>query len=539
MKNSVFFVCTCALLVMMSLTATAQQQAQIVDENAASVAPVERIKPVKARLVLADSSLTEFEIEEGDPKGNTSGNNLSLMAVPANNNCANAITLTVNAPCVNGTNKEATVQSGEAYACQGTPTKTVWYKFIATQANMFVEVERTASSGCYLSSAVYSGTCLPASATAISCEDAAGGPNLNIHNLTGLTVGSTYLIQVSYRGGTGCGNNSNTSTGADFCIRVGTPTVCATCGNTCGTVCLFPTTPTVSQVTTTCTQYSLNPRLNAGQSNMQCYSFTAVAASFSLQMIINASGCGMTGNVTAFNWSLYPANCSTPVQSGNLTNMNATGLTSGNSYVLCYNWTAACQHNSVWPYIVATSPLPVNLVHFEGDQKGNAVELNWVTASEINNAYFSVQRSATGTDFTEIGKVHGHGNTSSMNKYRFVDRKPLAGIGYYRLVQYDYDGTANPTRIIAVRFRDNFNVQMGKNPVTDMLTMKISTTCDTEITFTIINPQGEQLFKHSAMITPAMESFSLPVDKLSVGSYLAKVSDPDGNAFWLRFVKTY
>lgn len=538
MKNPIIsFLLISLLLLTVSRAQSQQQLVQIIDENGPSKAPEQIPAKVFAPMTLLGSNPAEYIIDAGDPKENSSAGGLQLMAVPANNNCSNAISLTVNAPCVNGTNKESTVQSGENFACQGTPTKSVWYKFTATQSDMFVEVERTASSGCYLSSAVYSGTCLPASATAISCEDAAGGPNLNIHNLTGLTLNATYLIQVSYRGGTGCGNNSSTTTGADFCIRVGTPTICATCGNTCGSVCLFPAAPTVTQVTTNCTQYPLNPRLNTGQSKSQCYTFTAVAANFSLQMIINATGCGMTGNVTAFNWSLYTNNCSTPVQSGNLTNLNATGLTIGSSYTLCYEWTAACQHNSVYPYIIATSPLPVNLVHFDADQSYSTVTLNWITASELNNAYFSVQRSSDGKDFTEIGKVHGKGTTSSVNKYKFIDRNPIPGISYYRLVQYDFDHTATPSKIVAVKFREAFNVAIGTNPVENEVQLQINTVRNTELTVYIMNPQGEQVMEQKLPAINNSQKYSVPVHKLATGSYIMKVTDNAETVFWLRFVK--
>jgi len=516
--------------------ARSQSLVEIVDENGPAKAPDKPQPAVLSPLTDAGKSPTEFVVVPVDPKANGSSSGLTLMAIPSNNNCANAIALTVNSPCVNGTNKEATVQSGENYACQGTPTKTVWYKFVATQSNMFVEVERTASSGCYLSSAVYSGSCLPSSASAISCEDAALGPNLNVHNLTGLTVNNTYLVQVSYRGGTGCGNNSNVNTGADFCIRVGTPTICNACGNACGSACVFPIAPTVAQVTTNCAQYPLNPRINAGQSSSQCYTFTAMATSFSLQMIINTSGCS-GGNVSTFNWSLYTPGCAAPVQSGNLSNLNATGLSIGTNYTLCYEWTAACQHNSVYPYIIATTPLPVNLVHFEGDQSYSTVSLNWITASELNNAYFSVQRSADGKNFTEIGKVHGKGTTTAVNKYKFIDRTPNPGISYYRLVQYDYDNTATTSRIIAVKFREAFNVAIGTNPVETEVQLQINTVKNTELTVFVYNPQGEEVLRQKLPTVSSSEKQTVPVHKLPAGSYIMKVTDTAETVYWLRFVK--
>ena len=486
-----------------------------------------------------------LKLSEGDSHGNqnvlpnqergpgSSGGNFSPTAAPGNNDCVNATTLTVNAACVNGTNKEATVQAGENSACQGSITKSVWYKFVATAASMFVEIELTATSGCYLSSAVYSGSCLPS--TAVACEDAASGPNLNIHNLTGLNVGTTYYIQVGYTGGMFCGNNNNAGTGADFCIKVGTPQNCASCATPCGPICVYPTTPTVAQVTSTCTAYPLRSRINSGQSKSQCYTFTAVAASFSLQMIINAVGCS-GGNVSTFNWQLYHAACGAAVQSGNLSNLNATGLTIGSAYVLCYSWTATCQHNSVYPYIVATSPLPVSWLYFDGKQTEQEVFLKWSTASEINNAYFSIERSRDGVEFESIGHVTGAGTSSQTSTYRYSDIDPQSGVNYYRIVQVDYDGQSTKSGTIAVRYNENFSVKFESNPVEDILQITIKAESSANIRLQVVNDGGETVREFSKHATKGTNRFVIPVDGLTQGMYFLKTECKQGTT-WTRFLK--
>src|SRR5437773_2642375 len=65
------------------------------------------------------------------------------QSAPANDNCSNAQTLTVNATCVRGTTYGATTQSGEYLtpSCMGTGfTQTVWYKFTATATTMYVQL---------------------------------------------------------------------------------------------------------------------------------------------------------------------------------------------------------------------------------------------------------------------------------------------------------------------------------------------------------------------------------------------------------------
>ena len=72
-------------------------------------------------------------------------------------------------------------------------------------------------------------------------------------------------------------------------------------------------------------------------------------------------------------------------------------------------------------------------------KKENYVDVNWITATEINNNYFTLERSATGINFEPIGYVQGAGNSTSTINYVFKDRDPLNGIGYYRLKQTDFD----------------------------------------------------------------------------------------------------
>ena len=85
--------------------------------------------------------------------------------------------------------------------------------------------------------------------------------------------------------------------------------------------------------------------------------------------------------------------------------------------------------------------LPVTLLRYEAKLTSTGTaQLNWSTATETNNSYFEVLRSADGINFTAVGKVTGGGNTTQEKRYNFTDLSPLAGTNYYQLVQYDKDG---------------------------------------------------------------------------------------------------
>ncbi|WP_426490977.1 choice-of-anchor D domain-containing protein [Hymenobacter sp. 102] len=123
------------------------------------------------------------------------------------------------------------------------------------------------------------------------------------------------------------------------------------------------------------------------------------------------------------------------------------------------------------PGIVAPSPLPVTLVSFSAKVKGNQVALNWVTASELNNKHFEVQRSRDGRTFETILVREGKGTTSTSSTYAELDSKPLNGVSYYRLKQVDTDGSSSFSSTVTVNFLSSGDVTMYPNPVEDLLTV--------------------------------------------------------------------
>ncbi|MCC2548218.1 hypothetical protein LJY25_17340 [Hymenobacter sp. BT175] len=97
------------------------------------------------------------------------------------------------------------------------------------------------------------------------------------------------------------------------------------------------------------------------------------------------------------------------------------------------------------------NPLPVTLVGFTATAAGSAtVQLRWLTAQELNNAGFEVERSADGRVFTRIGRVDGAGSSSARSYLFRDDAAPRTTTLYYRLRQLDFDGTATYSPIAAV-----------------------------------------------------------------------------------------
>ena len=139
-----------------------------------------------------------------------------------------------------------------------------------------------------------------------------------------------------------------------------------------------------------------------------------------------------TGMLTAFD--------NTPNNNhGTLTNF--TGLTSGttSNFVTGYN--------SVGPV-----PLPILLSRFTAFRQDNQVLLQWQTDQEQNSRDFTIERSADGTHFTDIGTVAAAGNSNQPLLYSFTDRTPEKFANYYRLKETDLDGKATVSAVKLVVF---------------------------------------------------------------------------------------
>lgn len=124
-------------------------------------------------------------------------------------------------------------------------------------------------------------------------------------------------------------------------------------------------------------------------------------------------------------------------------------------------------------YYIWNEPLPVELVHFSAKTfESNQVKCEWTTASEVNNDFFEVQRSADGQNFETIGLVDGTGSTSSYSNYFFTDAVPLQGLNYYRLRQNDFDGNFEYSEIVKVEVVSEL-YSVYPNPVKEKYYLKL------------------------------------------------------------------
>jgi endonuclease/exonuclease/phosphatase family metal-dependent hydrolase len=106
---------------------------------------------------------------------------------------------------------------------------------------------------------------------------------------------------------------------------------------------------------------------------------------------------------------------------------------------------------------------PVELTSFIGNVKDGVVELNWSTATEVNNYGFEIQRSTDKVLWSKIGFVQGHGTSNAPKDYTFKDKLVQKGVSYYRLKQIDVDGKYEYSPVIVLNNKFPLGTNLSQN----------------------------------------------------------------------------
>lgn len=155
--------------------------------------------------------------------------------------------------------------------------------------------------------------------------------------------------------------------------------------------------------------------------------------------------------------------------SGSLTAGNGGG--NSNWITICNDpyWTAGDGDLSGPAVLCQNCSLPIELISFSASPDNNIVYLDWETASETDNDYFTIERSSNGQDWIAITEVDGAGNSSASIEYHEQDRSPLWGVSYYRLKQTDFNGDFTYSDPVVVDLDGNMtgeSLTVFPNPVT-------------------------------------------------------------------------
>lgn len=169
------------------------------------------------------------------------------------------------------------------------------------------------------------------------------------------------------------------------------------------------------------------------------------------------------------------------------------------------------------------TPLPVELLSFDAELMDNQhVKLNWQTASEINNDFFTIERSSNGNNWQEVNKIKGAGNSSSRLRYSEIDYNPYNGLSFYRLKQTDFDGQFEYSKIISTHIKNNekSQVKIYPNPSNNQIILEGSPSELEEIE--IYNSLGQNMTLLTNPISTSGSQSVIDMSNLNTGFYYLK-----------------
>ncbi len=219
---------------------------------------------------------------------------------------------------------------------------------------------------------------------------------------------------------------------------------------------------------------------------------------------------------------INPADSSIRYDAGDQTHMNDIG------------------HDSLSRRVIRKSiflaTLPAAFLQFNSVYKNNSSIITWLTAREIDVAYYEIQRSADGTAFSTLATVAAS-NSNGNNQYQYTDEKPLKGSAYYKIVIVDKDGQKHASPVMTVYS------SIGKLAVirafarsSSQVAIELQNNEPQNAEYQLFNNMGMIISKASRKLEAGNTTLYLDTPLLSNGIYHIKVITASGSMAY-SFVK--
>lgn len=185
------------------------------------------------------------------------------------------------------------------------------------------------------------------------------------------------------------------------------------------------------------------------------------------------------------------------------------------------------------------SVLPIELLTFSATMTDKKAEIYWVTASERNNDFFTIEKTRDGNTFEEVAIVDGAGSSISLREYLHTDEDPYPGTSYYRIKQTDFNGAFTYSPLAPL---DNtggkLTFELFPNPVTsNMLNLSISAPADEEVLVVVNDLFGREYYSKVIVVEDGRYKLVVdPSEKLQPGVYSVIASSHNNRLYSQKVV---
>ena len=170
---------------------------------------------------------------------------------------------------------------------------------------------------------------------------------------------------------------------------------------------------------------------------------------------------------------------------------------------------------------------PIELLRFSGEAKEDGNALQWTTATENNNDFFSIERAKTANGHFEIiATIDGAGNSTTQKSYSFLDKNVNCGTYYYRLVQTDFDGSTSTSATINISRMATNGIQVSPIPANDNVTIEFATATNETTALRVFDAQGRLVYQEKiASNGECSQTQILDVSAWKSGIYMLQIAN--------------
>jgi Secretion system C-terminal sorting domain len=232
-------------------------------------------------------------------------------------------------------------------------------------------------------------------------------------------------------------------------------------------------------------------------------------------------------NNVYYNWSSYNY-ASSASSSSKSYGTSGLGMNCGAGYAHSCTNPSLYGPATVASGVTSTVTLPVILDGFTAVLNSNhTVTLNWNTQLEINFSHFTIERSADGANWEDIGTIQAIGNSAVQTDYSYTDEQPLTGMNYYRLVLVNMDNSYTYSQVLVMESAPVAKISFFPNPAHDYVNVALGGTTGSQVTILLSSISG-RLMQEKAATTGSGVVVSFPIQNVAAGMYILTIVNADG-----------
>ena len=181
------------------------------------------------------------------------------------------------------------------------------------------------------------------------------------------------------------------------------------------------------------------------------------------------------------------------------------------------------------------APVPVTFVDIKAEKQKDAVKVSWKVENEINVRNYTVERSANGRNFTEMGTVPATGSSL----YSLLDNNPLNGDNFYRVKSIGASGEIKYSKIVKISFQLVSSITIYPNPILSDKVAHVSfrNLPQGEYFVNVMNELGQIVWRKTISHTGGIAEYAIILDKnLAHGNYQMEISNQESLKTILKFL---